>query len=350
MSEKKLNTAILGLDEEGLALLETACQTGYFQIQAVADTNTELANQIARKYDCAAYDDYRQLIVQSQLDVLFVAAPTHTCSEHIRAAMKKNFNILKLNPFARTFDEAAQFVQTANQQKVTFAVANLQRFEPALSHFREHLRQIPKEHIYLVTAICSCPERSRHDWHRDPKLAGGGVLLYGGYEIIDRIISNFSIPQKVYSLNVNQAPDKKQRLYLTEETAVITMEFTDRLIANIVASNTFGPAGQILKVYATDKILTLTNGALTVSNNQGTVLKRFKGKSTCETLTVKLLENFAKSLIWPDRNSLVSSAEDNLPNMAVIEAAYLSARTATPEEPARILQMAHKQPTSIWPP
>ena len=128
------------------------------------------------------------------------------------------------------------------------------------------------------------------------------------------------------------------------------MEFTDRLIANIVASNTFGPAGQILKVYATDKILTLTNGALTVSNNQGTVLKRFKGKSTCETLTVKLLENFAKSLISPAENALASSAEDNLPNMAVIEAAYLSARTAMPEEPARILQMAHKQPTSIWPP
>jgi hypothetical protein len=35
--------------------------------------------------------------------------------------------------------------------------------------------------------------------------------------------------------------------------------------------------------------------------------------------------------------------------MAVIESAYLSARTGMPEEPGRILQMAQVEPLNIWP-
>ena len=58
-----------------------------------------------------------------------------------------------------------------------------------------------------------------------------------------------------------------------------------------------------------------------------------------------LLENFALSILSPDENKLGSTARENLKNMAVIESAYLSARTAMPEEPGRILQMAQIEPT-----
>jgi hypothetical protein len=45
-------------------------------------------------------------------------------------------------------------------------------------------------------------------------------------------------------------------------------------------------------------------------------------------------------VLSPDKNKLASSGRENLKNMAVIESAYLSARTGFPEEPGRILQMA----------
>ena len=55
-----------------------------------------------------------------------------------------------------------------------------------------------------------------------------------------------------------------------------------------------------------------------------------------------LLENFAASVTSPETTKLCSSARENLENMAVIESAYLSARTGFPEEPGRILQMASR--------
>ena len=54
----------------------------------------------------------------------------------------------------------------------------------------------------------------------------------------------------------------------------------------------------------------------------------------------ELLKNFALSILSPKESKLCSTGRENLRNMAVIESAYLSARTGFPEEPNRILQMA----------
>jgi len=342
MVEKKITIAILGLNKQGLELLETASRCGNFDIKAVADPDTKLQQQVSEKYNCHGYDDYRQLIVQNQPDFLFVAAPTHTCSEHIAAAIKKNFNILKLTPPARNFDEAVKFVHAAKEHNVTFAVANLHRFSPIYRRLREALQQIPPESIYLISLICCDNNPPDHDWHNDPRLAGGGVLLQNCYGLLDQIILNFSMPQKVYALNLNQAPDKKQRQYMTEDTAIVNMRFSDRLVANIVASNTFGPTQKVLKIYAQDKILTLTNESLTFCDKFGKPLDEFKASTQADTPASALLASIANHLKNPQQNPLANTAHDNLPNMAVLEAAYLSDRTAMPEEPARILQRAQK--------
>ena len=52
------------------------------------------------------------------------------------------------------------------------------------------------------------------------------------------------------------------------------------------------------------------------------------------------LRNFAMSILSPEDNKLCSSGSEVLQDMAVIESAYLSAKTGFPEEPTKVLQMA----------
>jgi hypothetical protein len=54
----------------------------------------------------------------------------------------------------------------------------------------------------------------------------------------------------------------------------------------------------------------------------------------------EMLKDFARSLLSPEQYKLCSSGRENLKDMAVIESAYLSARTGFPEEPGKILLMA----------
>ena len=358
MSEGRLKTAVLGLSDSGQLLLKAASQIDHFRVQAVADKDAVLAQRIAEEYNCAAYDDYRQLIIQNQLDCLLVAAAMYSCDEHIRAAMKKKFNILKLAPAARNFEEAAEFVGLAEDENVKLAVANPSRFARSFLALREFLQEGKIEQIFLITAFCNVgdqphrdpkhekvPSESQPTWETDPKLAGGGVLLRNCYEMIDQILWNFSMPQQIYSLHGNQALDKQQRLYLTEDTAVVTMKFSDTLIGNLIASRRtgMGPRENSLRVYGRDKILTVSDTQFTVVDGAGQSGGQLRCDDNALYRMTRLLESFALSILAPHDNKLFSSGRENLKNMAVIESAYLSARTGFPEEPSRILQMASRR-------
>ncbi len=338
MREGQLKTAILGLDEGGQLLLKAASQIEHLQIQAVADKDSNIAEKTATEYKCSAYNDYRQLVIQSQLDCLLVAAGMYSCCEYIKMAMKKKFNVLKLAPAARNFQEAAEFVQLAEEEGVKFAIANPSRFAQSFLAFRQLLQQNEVEQIFLIEAFYNNGDVIDPAWHTDPKLAGGGVLLRNCYPMIDQIIWNFHIPLQVYSLSTNQAGDKKQRLSLTEDTTVVTMKFNDTLIGSLIALRRagLGPKQEFLRIYGKNKILTAGGGRLTVTDSSGKAYIQMQHDDDALGCMTKLLDNFALSILSPNENKLCSNGRENLKNMAVIESAYLSARTGIPEEPDRI--------------
>ena len=353
MEEGKLKTAVLGLDARGKFLLGAAARSGYFQIQAAADKDGEAANAVAREYGCAAYDDYRQLITQNQFDCLLVAAGMHNCDEYLRMAMKKKFNVLKLAPAGRNFEEAAEFVRLAEAEDVKFAVGTTERFAESFSALRRFVQyqDLHKEQAegeeesknawepYMVTGCCATAGEKLEGWRTDPKLAGGGVLLYDCYGIIDQVVINFGIPQKVYALSGNTAGDKQQRLYLTENTAAVTMKFSDTLFVSLLAGNSFGPARRELRLYGKEHIVVVNDGELVIGGNGGGEGEKFRYGDDEGARMGRLLENFAMGILSAASTKLRTSGRDNLKTMAVIEAAYLSAKTGFPEEPGRILEM-----------
>jgi predicted dehydrogenase len=344
--EKPLKTGVLGLDEQGRFLLEATRGNDNFKIVAVADSNANLAQQFGKLWNCAFYDDYRQLITQNQLDCLFVAAPLHTCAEFLKMALKKKFNIFRMPPFARNYGEAAELGKLAQAEGVTFTIANLNRFaKPALS-MRNFILQNPNEQFFFILAGAGTKKGSDPflGWRGDPVLAGGGVLLYDCWEIIDQIVQNFGVPQQVYCVAGSTAADSRQRQYLTEDSAVITMKFNDMLCGTLLAGRASDSLGQTaqnrLIAQGPNMTIRIDGESFEVTGKGGKQLKREDFEVDYLDELKKAVENFGSNLLWPDQNLPVSSIADNLKNMAVIEAAYLSARTGMPEQPAKILKIA----------
>ena len=351
MNSNKLKTGVLGLTECGLELLEGAWQTGAFDIVAVAGDDPEQTKKIARKYECTGFDDYRQLVIHNQLDVLIVAAATHHCEEHIRTAMKKKINILKTCPPALDFEKTSELVSLAKKEQILFTVVNTSRFSGGFVKLAEYIQSEGVGGFNLINIVCNVPSGdgdASDRWLSDPKLAGGGVILRNCYELIDQLTVNFGVPEKIYSLNTNCAPDKQQRLSITEDAAVMNMRFSDVLMGNLMASRIFGPNEETIRIYGKDKSLSVSAERFALCDNTGRIVE----KSTCEDKKSDILaimfKNLAAALIspeikllWPDSNSILNT-------MAVIESAYLSAKTSMPEEPGRILDMIDTESTNIW--
>lgn len=353
MNKDRLKIAVLGLDENGRLLLEAASKIDYFNIDAVADKDTALTEKISAQYNCAGFDDYRQFIIQNQFDALLVAAPIYSCDEYVRAAMKSKFNVLKLTPPARNFEEAAQLVRLAKKEDVKFAIANPSRFTQSFVDFAKYLKENPLEQSFLINAVFYTGASKHPAWQDDWKLSGGGVLLRNCFHLIDLIVSNFGLPQQVYCLMSNTAGEKQQRVYLTEDTAVVTMKFNPALSANLIASRQpgIGPDKEYLRVHGRDKTLTVSHTNLTICDSTGKPIDENEYNHDKHVCMAKLLNDFALSILLPEEHKPTSSCADNLDAMAAIEAAYLSARTGMPEEPARITQMAEgeDEQLKIWP-
>jgi predicted dehydrogenase len=344
MSQTPLKTAVLGLSEQTRLLIDCATKTGLFQIDAVADKDAELAQRIAAELHCRHYDDYRLAVMQSGIDVVFAAAPLHACAEYIHIALSKKLHVLRVAPPARTFEELGEFVRQAEGSQVQFGIAAPLRFNKASAAMRDYIEQNRSETIFLVTAQCGIGP-SQEPWQRDPKLAGGGILLYNCYELFDQLVQCFGIPDEVYATATSQAPDRKQRLYVTEDTAIVTMKFVDTLTFNIIASKAVSPHTRMLTAYSKDKIIRLDENSLKVVDDHDNLVTETNESAMPSELMTQSLADFSQNITGVGQMPPVSSGADHLATMALMESAYLSARTGAPESPQRILQMSQNAMT-----
>jgi predicted dehydrogenase len=346
MDAGKLTAGVLGLNDSGQRLLKAAAATGSFQIRAVADLDPQKVERAAAEHHCEAYGDYRRLIVQNQLDCLLVAAETHTCDEQLKAALKKKFHVLKVAPLGRTFEESRECVRLAESEGVRLAVANPARFQSSFLALREMIAQGRLESVFLISVSCRFRTADPPGWRADPKLAGGGVLLHDCYPVFDQLLLSFPLPEQVYALHTNQAPDKQQRLYLTEDTALVCLRFSDALMGSVVATrrDEIGPHRVRIEVHAKETLLIVTEDQVELRTRDGQNEWKRRYEQEEQVATERLLASFARSVQDPEQFPLVSSGAENLRTMAVLESAYLSARTGFPEEPARILQLAGPPP------
>lgn len=342
MSNIPLKTAVLGLNVDGLDLLKAAASTGDFDICAVADSDINIAEEIAVRYDCTPFDDYRQLVIRNDLDIVLVGAPLHLCDDHIRTAMKKNINVVRLAPPALNFEHAADLVKIAQKNKVRLLTISSNRFAPGFTKLRQYIEGKDASQFNLITALCFLPDNLHileDRWLNDPEMAGGGVLLRNCYHLIDELVMDIGLPEQVFAVSTNHAPDRQQRLSITEDTINITFKFTETLVANLTATRIFGPEDQSIRLHTDKTCITASAGSFTIADNTGNIIEQ----SVSETNTLENIEAALKSIAAaitnPKENPILGDETADLKNMAVIESAYLSTRTASPEEPARILEL-----------
>lgn len=343
MANQTLKIAAIGLNEQAEQLLDIAWESDFYKIVAVGDERAERAETFARKYECPHFTDYRQLIVQTETDFLLFGSPLHLCAEFIRLGLQQKRHILRLCPPALDFEQLAEFYRSAQKEGVLFLAVQPSRFGLPFTHFRKCLTAPESEQSWhLISAVCHVPSvqiEPSNRWLFDPKTAGGGVLLHNCYDLIDELVLCFGLPQRLFALTINQAPDKQQRLSLTEDTAILSMLFADNLAAQVVASRTLGPARRHLRVHGKDQHVTITKDAVVNYDNAGKLLNKKRYPDDDIPSKKRMLENLAMSISDPKNHTLYPPYGCDLRTFAVIESAYLSNRTGMPEEPGRILNL-----------
>ncbi len=327
---KILRTGVIGVGVKGVRLLEQLKENPHFSLEAIADQDKELAHSYAQKYDVTPYDDSRQLIVKEKLEVLFLSLPTYLCGEYIQLAAKAGTHVFKDSPLARTLPEASQWIELMEKANLQFHVSAPRRFSPGYLHAYQKVKDNQIGKVFLIRAEAFKRYVGDFDWRGDPVLAGGGVLLDMGYHLIDQMAWNMGAPEQLYSLNTSDCSKQALPPYLTEDTATVTMNFPNGAMGNLLCGWMSGPPSEKIYFYGTEGTLEATRSTLTLYDSQGKELSNESYEIDNNWMTEQQLINFADCLMDPDIKP-VSTAREHLVNVAIIESAYLSARTQLPE-------------------
>jgi predicted dehydrogenase len=154
------------------------------EVIAVADVADETARRRAADLGAAAYTDYRQMIVETEIDAVDICLPHHLHAEAIIAAAQAGKHILCEKPLCLTVEEADLVERVVKATGVTLMCAHNQLYLPAVAKAKQLLDDGALGTVYEVRTTDSFyndfhPENM--GWRASVVTSGGGELMDTGY-------------------------------------------------------------------------------------------------------------------------------------------------------------------------
>jgi len=339
--------AIAGLGGAGRHALEALRRDSSVRLVGVSDRDPAAIAE-AGIPDLPTFTDHRSCLAQTRPDIVFIALPPAPAGELIETCAQRHAHVIKAPPLARTVSEAAALVRTMEAAQLKFAVATHRRFVPSyrkafeLRHAVGPLQLARAHYLFNYGDVLG--------WRADRELAGGGALLELGYHLIDLLIWMHGLPEDVFGGCAARAtPDLSDPNTVhtppssTEDSAAAVLRSADGAMMSLVVSRVSGPWSERLCLHGPEGSLTVDPHECLLFRPDGAVAERSESFGDPVAHVQQLIESVVQDICHEGPATTCSAREDLL-TMAVVEAMYLSEKTASTEHPQTILWAAGLQP------
>ncbi|MGN1346864.1 MAG: Gfo/Idh/MocA family protein, partial [Eubacteriales bacterium] len=183
---QKLNVAIIGQGRSGrdihgrYFLSEEGVQR--YHVAAVADTIEARRNRAAQEYGCDVYEDYREILKRSDIDVVVNSTFSYLHYPVTMDALRHGKNVVSEKPFSKFAIECEDMIRTAQENDVTLTVFQQSRVAPYFLRIREILDSGKLGDIAQITIHFSGYSR-RWDWQTSRRYYGGCLLNTGPHPL-----------------------------------------------------------------------------------------------------------------------------------------------------------------------
>lgn len=162
----KLNIGIIGAGTVvRVRHLPETRMNPHAEVAAVCDIVEARAREMAQKYDCKAYTDYRKMVADPDLDAIIVAATNTTHAEMTIAALEAGKHVMCEKPMATSLQDARKMIEASEKSGKQLMIAHNQRLEPANQKAKEILQSGKLGKVLTFTSIFGHP--GSEDWAID---------------------------------------------------------------------------------------------------------------------------------------------------------------------------------------
>src|SRR3990172_3883340 len=170
-----IKVAVIGVGAMGRNHARVYAELDGVELVGVADSNQELANDVADKYRVKAYGSYQELLKQERPDAVSVVVPTAMHEEVGTIALQSGAHVLIEKPIASTVEEGKRLIALAEELGRKLTVGHIVRFNPAIRALRQKLQAGELGRIFQIVCRRVGPFPARI-----PRGGGGGGLAPRG--------------------------------------------------------------------------------------------------------------------------------------------------------------------------
>ncbi|GIN56045.1 oxidoreductase [Lederbergia ruris] len=189
MSEK-LKVAIVGCG--GIANgkhMPSLSKLEQVEMVAFCDIVVEKAEEAAAKFGvegAKVYEDYKELLADSSIDIVHVCTPNSSHAEISIAALESGKHVMCEKPMAKTSEEAKQMVEAAKRTGKKLTIGYNNRFRPDSLHLHNVCTRGDLGEVYYAKAH-AIRRRAVPTWgvFLDEEKQGGGPLIDIGTHALD---------------------------------------------------------------------------------------------------------------------------------------------------------------------
>jgi predicted dehydrogenase len=211
------------------------------EVAAVADVIDETARRRAAELGAAAYTDFRQMILEADLDAVDICLPHHLHAEAIVSAAQAGKHILCEKPLCLTVEQANQVQQAVSTAGVTLMCAHNQLFLPAVSTARQLLDQGILGTVYevrITDTFYNDFNPQNMGWRATAATSGGGELMDTGYHptYLMLHLAGGSPVEATALLSRHRL-----RFMDSEDSAQVLVRFDNGIVGHLVTSWAYDP-------------------------------------------------------------------------------------------------------------
>tara|TARA_B100000287_G_scaffold238193_1_gene224057 strand:- start:556 stop:1578 length:1023 start_codon:yes stop_codon:yes gene_type:complete len=184
-----MNVGIAGYGVVGKTRYASIQKNTSYKVVAISEANCKAQKNIPSGID--VFNDYRDLISKSELDIIFISLPNKFASDAVTLSLKKGLHVFCEKPPAKTLNELIKVKEIYNKSpKLKLMYGFNHRFHLSIEEAKSIIdsnafgKIINLKGVYGKSQLISF---NQTDWRTKREESGGGILLDQGIHMLDLI-------------------------------------------------------------------------------------------------------------------------------------------------------------------
>jgi len=275
------------------------------ELIAVSRAKAELAESFASEFGARQwYSDWRALLMDEEIDAVYVATPVHLHSEQTIAAAESGKHVLCEKPMAMDVAECDRMIAACRSNGVKLGIAYYRHFYPVVHRVKELIDsgELGVPIIAQVNAFEWFDPEPSHPraWLIKKEFSGGGPMFDFGCHRIEVLLNIFGAVRDVKATLANAYFHRE-----VEDLATAIFQFESGTSATLTVAHSAREPQDTLDVFCSEgsiHVPVLNEGTMRVLSAAG---ERIEKHPNHPNIHQPLIEDFANA-IWENREPKVT--------------------------------------------